>query len=49
LAGKAFWQSFYWHITLSKAEYLVNTYDACQFHAKNAHQSAQALQTIPLS
>ena len=30
-------------------EQLVKTCDACQFHAKNIHQPAQALQTIPLS
>jgi hypothetical protein len=49
LAGKAFRQGFYWPTALSDAEYLVKTCDACQFHAKNAHQPAQALQTIPLS
>ena len=28
---------------------LVRTCEACQFHAKNIHQPAQALQVIPLS
>ena len=31
------------------AERLVKTCEACQFYAKNIHQPAQALQTIPLS
>ena len=31
------------------AEYIVKTCEACQFHAKNIHQPAQDLQTIPLS
>ena len=28
---------------------ILNTCDACQFHAKVVYQPAQALQTIPLS
>jgi hypothetical protein len=34
---------------LSDAERLVKTCEACQFHVKDIHQPAQALQTIPLS
>ena len=49
LAGRAFRQGFYWPTALSDAGYLVKTCDACQFHAKNVNQPAQALQTIPLS
>ena len=49
LAGKAFRQGFYWPTALANAERLVKTCDAYQFHAKNIHQPAQALQTIPLS
>ena len=49
LVGKAFRQGFYWPTTLSDAEELVRTCDACQFHSKEIHQPAQALQTIPLS
>ena len=49
LVGKAFRQGFYWPTALGDAEYLVKTCDACQFHAKNINQPAQALQTIPLS
>ena len=49
LAGKAFRQGFYWPTALADAEQLVKTCEACQFHAKNIHQRAQALQTIPLS
>ena len=49
LAGKAFRQGFYWPTVLADVEQLVKTSDACQFHAKNMHQPAQALQPIPLS
>ena len=49
LAGKSFRQGFYWPTVLADAEYLVKTCDACQFYAKAIHQSAQALQTIPIS
>ena len=49
LAGKAFRQGFYWPTALADAERLVKTCEACQFYAKNIHQPAQALQTIPLS
>ena len=43
LAGKAYRQGFYWPTALADAEYLVRTYDACQFHAKNINQPGQAL------
>ena len=33
----------------SDVENLVTTCEACQFHAKNVHQPAQALKVIPLS
>ena len=49
LVGKAFRQGFYWPSAVSDAEQLVRTCDACQFHAKNVNQPAQALQTIPVS
>lgn len=49
LVGKAARQGFYWPTALSDAEQLVRTYEACQRHAKNIHQPAQALQVIPLS
>ena len=49
LAGKACQQGFFWPTVLADAERLVKTCEACQFHAKNIHQPAQALQTIPLS
>lgn len=49
LVGKAFRQGFYWPMTLKDAEELVHTCNACQFHSKEIHQPAQALQTIPLS
>src|SRR3989337_1798242 len=49
LVGKAFRQSFYWPTALQDATELVTRCEACQFHSKNIHQPAQALQTIPLS
>src|SRR3989337_3094410 len=49
LVGKAFRQGFYWPTALQDATELVTKCKACQFHSKNIHQLAQALQTIPLS
>nr|ABA93826.2 retrotransposon protein, putative, unclassified [Oryza sativa Japonica Group] len=49
LVGKAFRQGFYWPTALNDAVDLVRQCRACQFHAKQTHQPAQALQTIPLS
>ena len=49
LAGKAFRSGFYWPTTLDDATELVRSCEACQFHAKQIHQPAQELQTIPLS
>nr|AAU10741.1 putative polyprotein [Oryza sativa Japonica Group] len=49
LVGKAFRQGFYWPTALNDAVDLVRRCRACQFHAKQTHQPAQALQTIPLS
>jgi ribonuclease HI/transposase InsO family protein len=49
LVGKAFRQGFYWPTALLDACELVKRCEACQFHAKQNHQPAQALQTIPLS
>nr|CAE03902.2 OSJNBb0026I12.10 [Oryza sativa Japonica Group] len=49
LVGKAFRQGFYWPIALNDAVDLVRRCRACQFHAKQIHQPAQALQIIPLS
>nr|ABF93468.1 retrotransposon protein, putative, unclassified [Oryza sativa Japonica Group] len=49
LVGKAFRQGFYWPTALNDAVDLVRRCRACQFHARQTHQLAQALQTIPLS
>jgi hypothetical protein len=49
LVGKAFWHSFYWPTALQDAAELVKSCKACQFHAKQIHTSAQALQMIPPS
>ena len=49
LVGKAFCSGFYWPTTLNDAAELVKSCKACQFHAKQIHQPAQGLQTIPLS
>ena len=47
--GKAFRSRFYWPTVLNDATELVRSCEGCQFHAKQIHQSAQGLQTIPLS
>src|SRR6266496_2470915 len=49
LVGKAFQQGFYWLTALQDAVELITKCEACQFHSKNIHLPAQALQTIPLS
>ena len=49
LVGKAFRSGFYWPTALNDATELVKSCEACQFHAKQIHQPAQGLQTIPLS
>jgi hypothetical protein len=49
LVGKAFRHGFYWPTTLQDAAELVKFCKACQFHAKQIHTSAQALQMIPPS
>nr|CBG76438.1 OO_Ba0013J05-OO_Ba0033A15.25 [Oryza officinalis] len=49
LVGKAFRQGFYWPKALHDAIDLVRRCRVCQFNAKQTHQPAQALQTIPLS
>ena len=49
LVGKAFRSGFYWPTALNDAVELVKAYEACQFHAKQIHQPAGGLQTIPLS
>ena len=49
LAGKVFRSGFYWPQVLQDATTIVQSCDACQFHAKQVHQPALGLQTIPLS
>jgi hypothetical protein len=49
LVGKAFWHGFYWPTELQDAAELVKNCKACQFHAKQIHTPAQALQMIPPS
>jgi hypothetical protein len=49
LAGKAYRGGFYWPSALSDASEMVKRCEACQFHAKQIHQPAQELQTIPLT
>ncbi|KAM0919737.1 hypothetical protein ACQ4PT_007914 [Festuca glaucescens] len=48
LVGKAFRSGFYWPTALQDATELVRSCEAYQFHAKQIHQPAQELQTIPL-
>jgi hypothetical protein len=49
LVGKAFRHGFYWPTALQDASEMVKSCKACQFHAKQIHTPAQALQMIPLS
>jgi transposase InsO family protein len=49
LVGKAFRHGFYWPTALQDAAELVKSCEACQFHAKQIHTLAQALQMIPPS
>ena len=49
LAGKVFRSGFYWPTVLQDAAAIVQSCDACQFHAKQIHQPAEGLQAIPLS
>jgi hypothetical protein len=49
LVGKAFRHGFYWSTALQDAAELVKSCKACQFHAKQIHTPAQALQMIPPS
>jgi hypothetical protein len=49
LVGKTFQHGFYWPTALQGTVELVNTYRACQFHAKQICTPAQTLQMILLS
>jgi transposase InsO family protein len=49
LAGKAYRSGFYWPSVLWDVAKMVKRCEACQFHAKQIHQPAQELQTIPLT
>jgi ribonuclease HI/transposase InsO family protein len=49
LAAKAYRSGIYWPLALWDAAEMVNRCEACQFHAKQIHQPAQELQTIPLT
>jgi hypothetical protein len=49
LVSKAFRHGFYWPTALQDAAKMVKSCKACQFHAKQIHTPAQALQMIPPS
>jgi hypothetical protein len=49
LVGKAFRHGFYWPTVLQDATEMVKSCKACQFHTKQIHTPAQALQMIPPS
>jgi hypothetical protein len=49
LTGKAYRSGFYWPSALWDAAEMVKRCEACKFHAKQIHQPAQELQTIPLT
>jgi hypothetical protein len=46
LVGKAFRHGFYWPTALQDAAELVKSCEACQYHTKQIHTPAQALQMI---
>jgi hypothetical protein len=46
LVGKAFRHCFYWLTALQDVAELVKSCEACQYHAKQIHTPAQALQMI---
>jgi hypothetical protein len=49
LTRKAYRNGFYWPSALLDAAEMVRRCEVCQFHAKQIHQPAQELQTIPLT
>ncbi|KAM0917405.1 hypothetical protein ACQ4PT_009539 [Festuca glaucescens] len=49
LTGKVYRSGLYWPTTLTNGIELVRACEACQFHAKQIHQPAQEMQTIPLT
>jgi transposase InsO family protein len=49
LAAKVYRSGFYWPLVLGDVAEMVKRCEACQFHAKQIHQPAQELQTIPLT
>jgi ribonuclease HI len=49
LVGKAFRHGFYWPTALQDVAKMVKSCKACQFHTKQIHTLAQALQMIPPS
>jgi ribonuclease HI len=49
LTAKAYRSGFYWPSALGDTAEMVKRCEACQFHAKQIHQPAQELQTIPLT
>jgi hypothetical protein len=49
MVSKAFRHGFYWPTALQDAADMVKSCKACQFHAKQIHTPAQALQMIPPS
>jgi ribonuclease HI len=49
LVGKAFRHGFYWPTALQDATELIKSCEAWQYHAKQIHTLAQALQMIPPS
>jgi ribonuclease HI len=49
LVGNAFRQGFYWPTAVADATRIVRSCQGCQFYARQTHQPAQALQTIPIT
>jgi hypothetical protein len=49
MVGKAFWQGFFWPMTIDDAVQIVRSCKGCQYFARQVHTPAQELQTIPIS
>jgi hypothetical protein len=49
LAAKVYHSGLYWPLVIWDMAEMVKRCDTCQFHAKQIHQPAQELQTIPLT
>jgi ribonuclease HI len=49
LVGKAYRQGFYWPTAVADSKDIARCCEGCQFHTRQTHLLAQALQTIPIT